>query len=100
MNNHPPSILDSAKVLAFAIVDNDVIYENRKTLYVNGVLLGAVPKLAICQNPDENEVMVFHCNKDWNVLGVSAHLSILEAVQIVERSYNGLLQKWVQVKNA
>lgn len=32
MNNHPPLILDSANVLAFAVVDNEVVYENRKTL--------------------------------------------------------------------
>jgi hypothetical protein len=97
MNNHPPSTLDSAIVLSFAVVDNDVAYENRKTLYVNGELLGAVPKLAICQNPDESEVMVFHCDRDWNVLGVSGHASVLKALQKVELSYKGLLQKWVQV---
>ena len=70
--------------------------ENRKALYVNGELLGAVPKLAICQNPDESEVMVFHCDGYWNVLGVSGHISVLEALQKVELSYRGLLQKWVQ----
>ena len=96
MNNIPPSILDSAKVLAFAVVDETVIYENRKTLYVDGELLGAVPKLAICQNYNEEEVMLFHCDDEWTVLGVSSHGCFLEAAQAAERSYKGLLQKWIR----
>ena len=101
MSNVPSAILDSAKVLAFAIVDESVTYINRKTLYVDGVLLGAVPKLAICQNEDEIELMVFHCANDWNVLGVTAeHESIGEAIQYTERSYNGLTDKWVKFEIA
>lgn len=84
-------------MIAYAIVDETVTYENRKTLYVNGELLGAVPQLAICQNLGESEVLVFHCDETWEVLGAVSYASVLIAVQKVERSYTGLLQKWVQI---
>ena len=101
MKNTPPTTLDSANVLAFAIVDESVTYLNRRTLYVDGMLLGVVPKLAICQNEGEMTLMVFHCDQDWNVLGVTAeHESISEAIQCTERSYNGLSEKWVKFENA
>jgi|SRR5450830_449212 len=101
MSDVPSAILDSAKVLAFAIVDESVTYINHKTLYVDGELLGVVPKLAICQNEGEIELMVFHCDNDWNVLGVTAeHWSIGEAIEYTERAYKGLSEKWVKFKNA
>ena len=100
MNNVPSAILDSAKVLAFAIVDETVTFFNRKALYVDGELLGVVPKLAICRYEDEIELMVFHCDNDWNVLGVTAgHVIIGEAIQYTERSYIGLSEKWVNFGN-
>jgi hypothetical protein len=92
----PPPVLDCARVLAYAVVDTSVRYVERKTLFVDGQLLGQVPRLAICQNIGENELMVFHCDNDWNVLGVAAgHDSIAKAKNQVERSYHGIDAKWI-----
>ena len=91
----PPPALDCAHAIEFAIVDDTVSFEQRQTLNVGGEWLGAVPRLAICQNFDETQVMVFHCDRDWVVLGVAAgYDSVAEAKAKVERSYHGISAKW------
>ena len=92
----PPPALDCAHAVEYAIVDDAVTFEQLYTLNVGGEWLGRVAQLAICQNLDEVEVMVFHCDRDWNVLGVAAgYNSIDEAKAKTERSYRGLSPKWV-----
>jgi hypothetical protein len=92
----PPRVLDCAHAIEYAIVDGSVTFEQRHTLNVGGEWLGEVAQLAICRNLDETELMVFHCDRDWNVLGVAAGFdSIDEAKAKTERSYRGLRQKWV-----
>jgi len=92
----PPLVLDCARVLAYAFVDDSVVYSERGTFFVGGKVLGPVPRLAICQNIGETELMVFHCDNEWNVLGVAGgHIGVEEAKESVERSYHGLKDKWV-----
>lgn len=91
----PPPALDCAHAIEYAIVDDAVTFEQRRTLNVGGEWLGAVPRLAICQNLDESEFMVFHCDGEWNVLGVAAgYKSVAEAKTKTERSYHGISAKW------
>ena len=66
----PPPVLHGARVLAYAVVDSSVQYTERQALYVDGELLGAVPRLAICQNIGVEDVMVLHCDGEWNVVAV------------------------------
>ncbi|MGH8760252.1 MAG: ClpX C4-type zinc finger protein [Burkholderiales bacterium] len=78
-------------------MDDTVIFEQRHTLNVGGKWLDRVHRLAVCRNLDDVlEFMVFHCDDDWNVLGVAAgHKSLEEAKAKVERSYRGLAAKWL-----
>jgi hypothetical protein len=93
--NKPPPTLDCAQVLEFAIVDKTVTFEQRHTLNVGGEWLGEVPHLAVCRNLDETEFMVFHCDHDWQVLGVAAgYASVEEAKKSTERAYHGISKKW------
>jgi hypothetical protein len=83
-------------VIEYATVDDTVTFEQRHTLNVGGEWLGEVPNLAICQNLDETQFMVFHCDRDWNVLGVAAGFtSTGDAKAKTERSYRGVAAKWV-----
>ena len=92
----PPAVLDSARVLAYAVVDESVIYSERDCLFVDGKLPGPVPRLAICQKLGESEIMVFHCDNEWNVLGVvGGYSSVRDAKTAVELAYRGLSNKWV-----
>lgn len=94
MSNKPPQVLDCAKVIEYAIVNDSVTYEERKTFFVGGHLLGEIPKLAICQNLGESEFLLFHCDKDWNVLGAAGLQSIDQAKRKIERSYHGITKEW------
>lgn len=97
MKDKPPLILASAKLLEYAIADSSVEYIERQTLYVDGKLLGQVPKLAICQNYKERDLLLFHCNKEWEVLGAVFYKSIDELKKRIEREYKGINKKWIKV---
>jgi hypothetical protein len=95
--DQPPPVLDCARVLEYASVDNSVKFTGRLSLYVDGKALGAVPKLAICQNMAEDpETFLFHCDADWNVLGAGAYPSIEVARARAEDAYAGISQKWLK----
>ena len=92
----PPPVLSGARVLAYAIVDDTVAYTERNRLFVDGILLGPVPRLAICQELRKPEIVILHCDDEWGARGVSGGYSSVEAAKLrVERSYYGLLDKWV-----
>ena len=94
--NSPPPALDCAQVIKFAFVDETVTFEQRQTLNVGGEWLGQVPHLAICQALGETEYIVFHCSREWEVLGVAAgYGTIQDAKQKTERSYHGITAKWM-----
>jgi len=95
VTDQPPPILDSARVLEYAAVDSSVKYTGRLSLFVGGKALGAVPKLAICQNMGENsEILLFHCDNDWNVLGAGAYPTVDAARDRAEKTYAGISAKW------
>jgi hypothetical protein len=92
----PPIVIDCAQVFCYAIVDKSITYVERGNLFVDGKLLGAVPRLAICRNLDEKEFIILHCHNDWNALGISGgYTSVAKTKRSLERSYSGLLKKWV-----
>lgn len=91
----PPPALGCARVLEYAIVDSSIVFRQRRTLNVDGKWVGKVARLAICQNLDDEELLVFHCTDNWDVVGVAAGYKIVaEAKEEVERSYRGLASKW------
>jgi hypothetical protein len=94
----PPPVLDYARVLAYAMVPPDALYVERRTLYRGSELIGRVPCLAICQNFGEDEVLMFHCDSDWKVLGVvGAARSVDEAKATIQMSYPNLAGKWLDL---
>jgi hypothetical protein len=94
----PPPVLDMARVIAYAFVDDSVQWTGRQTLFVDGKELGPVPRLALCQNVGGNlrDIFVFHCNEEWDVVGVSGGETMEEAKTSAERAYRGITQKWIQ----
>src|SRR6266404_6227603 len=94
----PPPVLCFARLLAYAIVDESVVFTGKRQVYVEGKPLGRVPCLALCQDvaPDEDEIMLFHCDEQWNVLGVSGGETDLEAAKAdAEVAYRGIAAKWI-----
>jgi hypothetical protein len=93
----PPPVLDSARVIEYAIVDESIPFTGAGPLYVGGTLLGRVPRLAICENLGEDlGPMLFHCDDSWAVLGVAGGQTIEEIKVRAESRYPGISSSWVQ----
>jgi hypothetical protein len=88
-------VIDCARLLHHAIVDGTVQFAGRTLLFVDGNELGQVPCLAICENKKLSEVLLFHCDSEWNGLGCSAHPSVAESKARAERTYVGISARWV-----
>ncbi len=92
----PPPALDSARLLAYAVLDESVSYSGHRLLFVDGKELGPVPCLAICQVSDGSGVLFFHCSDDWTVLGAAEYKSVAEAKNRAERIYPGVTSLWIE----
>jgi len=90
-----PPILDSAKVLCYALIPDSVEF-TRTLLFIDGVEVGRVPRLAICQYRNTSEVLLFHCDGEWNVLGCTGLDSMEKAKQRAERTYPGIGSHWIE----
>jgi hypothetical protein len=92
----PPPVIDSARVLAYAFVD-DIPYRRTGSFFVDGKLLEEVPCLAIAQNLGEDiGPLIFHCDEDWNALGTSGAATIEDVRRDAERNYPGVSARWVE----
>jgi hypothetical protein len=91
----PPPVLAGLYVVEHAEADESIIFEQRRTLNVDGQWLGRVPRLAICQDFDTHEYAIQHCTENWEPLGIASnYASIEEAKAAIERSYHGIRAKW------
>ena len=99
----PPPVLAGTRVLEYAIVDETVVFTGRLHLYVDSQRLGPVPRLAICQAFDSDELLLFHCDDAWETLGVEAWNgpddgqtgSIEDVKRSAENYYSGISSHWI-----
>jgi hypothetical protein len=99
----PPPVLDSAWVLEYAVLDQSVSFTGKLHLYAGNERVGAVPHLAICQDLRTDDLMLFHCDNEWDVIAVQAWNGpaakpVSSAQDIKERAedyYAGLSRKWI-----
>jgi hypothetical protein len=95
MDKPPASVVSPTRVIEYACVDSSVKYLGNNTLYVDGKLLGPVPCLAICHDPETKEFLVVHCGADWDVQGIAGGYTTPEkAKEAAERMYQGISAKW------
>ena len=97
-DSEPPPILDSACVLEYVVLDDSVQFSGRTLLFVEGKELGPTPCLAICQNLEDAAILLFHCDRDWRVLGVAGYKSVDEAKSSAERIYSGITKGWTKTR--
>ena len=90
----PAPVIDCARLLHYAFVEKSIVYSGRTLLFVDGKEVGRVPCLAICEYEGSKEVLLFHCKRDWRVIGCSAHESVFAAKQRAEGVYPGLSSHW------
>jgi ClpX C4-type zinc finger protein len=92
-----PPVLDGARVLEYAVLDESVSYSGHSSLFIDGKELGPVPCLAICQVKNEAGVLLFHCSGEWRVLGAAEHPTVAEAKDCAESIYRGVSAHWIEV---
>ena len=90
----PPPIIACARVICFAVVDDDVQFTSRCEMLVDGKALGPVKRLAICTNPIGNALILLYCDEDWNCLAAEGHATVEKAQASAERAYSGISHKW------
>jgi len=95
-SNEPPPVLLCARVVEYAVLTSSVRYSGHSFLFFGDKEVGPVPRLAICQKLDETTFTLFHCDDEWEVLGIAANdASIAEAKARAERIYPGVSECWV-----
>jgi ClpX C4-type zinc finger len=92
----PPPALAGWRVEQYAIRDRAMKYSGHGSLFQDGQEVGPVPCLAICRGDDE--VLLVHCDRRWNVLGISGYPNIKAAKQRAERIYPGISAAWVKTR--
>lgn len=92
----PPPTIGSAKVLAYAAVDESIEWAGEGRIFVGDPLkpLGRVPKLAICKFPNKSEYDLFYCDDEWGVLACLPNSSLGDAKNRAEEDYRGISTKW------
>jgi len=92
--DQPPKLIDCALLKAFAILDSTVVFTNRTQVFVDGNRIERVPGLAICQQLDETDFLLFYCNDRWDVLGVDGFNTLQSAMERAEVEYIGVSKLW------
>ena len=96
----PPPVINSARVLSYALVD-DILYREHGRLYVGDELLEAVPRLAIVVNLGKDiGPILFHCDEQWNGLGTSGARSVADVKNLAEKNYPGVSSRWVGINTS
>jgi len=78
--NEPPPVIGSARLLEYAMIDSSIVFTGRSVIYVDGKLLGPVPRLAVCQVITGSEIILYHCDEEWDILAATSDKTVIEAM--------------------
>ena len=92
----PSPMLESSKLVKYATTDPPVVFTGRQVIYLDGKLLDAAPRLAICENLSDQRMHLLLCDDDWNVIAASTGDSLVEVEEMAERWYRGIEDKWIK----
>jgi hypothetical protein len=94
--NPPPPVIDAARVVSYAFVD-DIPFLGAAPLFAAVEYIEQVPRLAIAVGlaGHDDGPRVFHCDEEWIALGASGAETVEQAKQEVERNYPGVGERWV-----
>jgi hypothetical protein len=86
--------LDGCRVEQYAVRPRRLTFTGHGLLFRDGKEVGPVPRLALGRLQD-GEVILFHCDKRWNVKGASHGCPTVRAAkQRAERFYPGISAAW------
>lgn len=93
--NPPPPVIDAARVVSYAFVD-DIPYLGEPPTLTEDEQIEKVPRLAIAVGlAGHIGPRVFHCDEEWISLGASGAETVEQAKQDIERNYPGVGNRWI-----
>lgn len=94
----PPVItVNDRLLLHYAVLNDEVGFNSGHGLmFVDGKEIGRVPCLAICQDKDSTQFVLYYCDTDWRPIGIAIYESVDAAKRRVERIYPGSATCWTQ----
>ena len=87
-------ILDGARVLQFAIVDEAVVPTGRTTHRIEDEVLGPASGLAIARYDGDEQYYLFYCDRAWQVVTDTCHPTLDLALEQAEFEYRGIADRW------
>ncbi|MCU0390339.1 MAG: hypothetical protein MUE81_04415 [Thermoflexibacter sp.] len=95
----PPKKLDQASVKMYVYLDARHHKSEQCRHFVDGELITSVAALSICQY-DEDEVYLFHCTEDWEVITDDKFSTVQEALEQAKAMYQGLKNEdWTEYES-
>jgi hypothetical protein len=86
-------------LLHYTILNDSVGFNaGHRLMFKDDVEIGRVPCLAICQDKDSPQFMLYYCDSDWKPLGIASYDSVDAAKQRAERIYPGSIACWMQAR--
>jgi hypothetical protein len=97
--NPPPPVIDAARVVSYAFVD-DIPYLGPAPLLTEDESIEEpieqVPRLAVAVGlAGHVGPRVFHCDEEWISLGASGAETVEQAKEEAERAYPGVGARWI-----
>jgi hypothetical protein len=94
-----PSVICNARVIEYAST-SEAVFTGALQRYVDGVRLGVVPVLVICEDFKGEELFLFHCDENWDVLGTAGWKkseggSVEKIKASAEKYYAGISSQWI-----
>jgi hypothetical protein len=87
----PPSLLDGARVIRFAIIDERVEPTGQTIHRVGDQVAGPAAALVVCQYDGECDFYLFYCDAEWNVVTDTWHETMESALNQAAFEYRGIL---------
>ena len=89
-----PALLDGARVLCHAAVDERCRPTGSCRHYRGTQPLGPFAGLAVCQYAGERACYLFYCDADWRPLTDTRHERLEDALRQAEFEYEGISGHW------
>jgi hypothetical protein len=94
----PPPVICSARVLAYAIMPDEIPFTDRATVFIDGERLDRVPCVAIAEGlqSSTSELLLLYCDEQWGVIAVGGG-DLVSLRRRMELNYPGVSKLWVDV---
>ena len=94
MYTSPPPVIATAKLIKFADATAPAIFTGTQAIYLGAELIGAAPRIAICQQIPDDSVILYLCDENWGVIAAVGGGDVSELTRKAELWYQGINDRW------